>query len=522
MKQNHKALEGVKIRAKKMEAYFKAAGIPIKHGQVLEAISASDHYASWNHYSSELERLSEMDLIRNKISFVFKKPNLDSTGVWKMHALTQLNENPDGHVVVFSPYPIEAGDWAPWEERLVPCVISLDDCSSPVEWEVKHKDLLKGVKGKIVIVSPNTILPRDSSVDWLEAACSFLLNLPSKSERLFSCVTEAHRYDEKNLFANTSLFWNFVSVGQWCFFSQFADNALKAIASASVPSSTQIDFMFEFDFLSSHERSFFMDLFKKSEASFSFVFDSSSVIQAKDLDELRGWSQVFGSVNNFDYSEIEVIGSHPMKSTLEFFLSNVRNRLSGVSKVLSQEELIERLVAKDYPGFKVVSLPGKEDVRQEKEGLLSVLKATSNENLELLSKDKLEELWRVFVCIQSSAAMFNNNELLGVLFNVENSLGNYIFSKKNPELLRSTQAIVSKAIKDVTSWWTPALIEQEINVTLMINKWSSPVTLERLYGEKHKTSESNIVGVQIQSLKDKRFQTVIVDLKKKQIIAVSG
>lgn len=194
------AVEAAKTRAKALSARLSALGVPVSHGQALEALAASEGFADWNRWSATLARATAPP---PELTLGHYQPGDGGSVVWRMHALTTLERFPHRNLVQVTPFWYPQTDKAAhWRARTHVVEASLAQLESGARVFPSVKD----ARGKVVIVMP----PKSERLDsegmgrWLLAVEGAWKNWKGCAQTQAWYAMDLHRYPQavvRQLFA---------------------------------------------------------------------------------------------------------------------------------------------------------------------------------------------------------------------------------------------------------------------------------------------------------------------------------
>lgn len=280
------AVEAAKTRAKKLANRLKDLGVPIKHSQALEALSASDGHLDWNRYTAYLNQLQSSP--KNPRPMVlFSVPGGGASITWRMHSLNLIEQNPTGHAIILYPYVLRQKRAQEWMKHVVVLSGNQDQLADTLYWQVQ----LGNVEGKIIEIMPPVDFYAGSKEshkkisDWI-LAVSHGWNLwkeKTKTSGIF--LTEAFRYFRNDTQKNewSQLLNTFQSVPLFIFTQVMED--LKNLEDVHPHV-----FILKKDLALSHRDKIF-DL----NVSFEIVPDRPRHFSHHELGDFKGWVRAIGA-----------------------------------------------------------------------------------------------------------------------------------------------------------------------------------------------------------------------------------
>lgn len=154
------AVAAAKNRAQRLAYRLEKLGVKLTHGQSLEGLAAAEGFEDWNRLVAAQRAASFTP--RAPFSVLLSNPGDGTSSVYRFHALNVLDNFPQDHVLMVSPFrfstALHCQRWNELEEQLI--------FNGPnTAWPSLEK-----VKGKVLVVMPPPHVKNSKELSkWLEA-----------------------------------------------------------------------------------------------------------------------------------------------------------------------------------------------------------------------------------------------------------------------------------------------------------------------------------------------------------------
>lgn len=190
------AVTAAKHRAQRLANRLENLGVKLTRGQSLEGLAAAEGFEDWNRLAAAMNTASAVP--QSPFSVLLSNPGDGTSVVYRFHALNVLDQFPQDHVLMVSPYgfstALHCQRWNELEERLI-------FAGPTTVWPSLEK-----VKGKVLLVMPPPNFGTSEELSqWLEDLMSSWKRWKGHGRTRAFFGLDVHRYEPtmlSGLFAN--------------------------------------------------------------------------------------------------------------------------------------------------------------------------------------------------------------------------------------------------------------------------------------------------------------------------------